>query len=201
MVDQILQHLQNVRATVSTKKFVLATPDVVIVGHKCAFESWIPHKAKVQKIQDWPECATVSHVHSFLNTCGVLCIFIQNFAAIACLLVNLTWNDVPFEWGKHQQEVMQHLKDEIIKSPALHQLDYESGWEVIPAVDTSVIAVEYILTQEGDNDKCYPNRFGSLSLTAVKSHYSQAKLSYMDSSKHYEWSAFSSLELLTLQSK
>jgi hypothetical protein len=71
---------------------------------------------------------------------------------------------------------MQCLKDEIIKSPALRQLDYASGREVILAVDISVIVVGYILSQEGDDGKHYPNRFGSLSLMEVESRYSQAKL-------------------------
>ena len=35
IVHRILQRLQNVNATVSAKKFVLATPDATIVGHKC----------------------------------------------------------------------------------------------------------------------------------------------------------------------
>jgi hypothetical protein len=64
---------------------------------------------------------------------------------------------------------MQCLKDKIIKSPALHRLDYASGHEVILAVDTSVIVVGYILSQEGDDGKCYPNHFRSLSLTEVES--------------------------------
>ena len=176
MVNWILQRLQNIGAMVSTKKFILATLDAVIVGHKCTFNSRIPHEAKVQKIQDWPECATVSHVHSFLGTCGVLRVFIRNFATIACLLVNLTQNGVPFKWGKHQQGAMQCLKDEILNSPALRQLDYKSRWEVILAVDTSVIAVRYILSQEGNDGKHYLNHFGSISLTDVESRYSQAKL-------------------------
>jgi hypothetical protein len=155
---------------------VLAAPDVVIVGRKCTFEGRIPHEAKVQKIQDWPECASVTHIHGFLGTCGVLCIFIWNFAMIAQPLVNLTRKGVPFEWGESQQKAMQRLKDEIIKSPALRWLDYASRQEVILAVDTSVIVVGYILSQEGDNGKCYPNSFGSLSLTEVESCYSQAKL-------------------------
>jgi hypothetical protein len=71
---------------------------------------------------------------------------------------------------------MQRLKDEIIKSPALRRLDYVSGREVILAVDTSVIAVRYILPQEGDDGKRYMNCFGSLSLTEVESRYSEAKL-------------------------
>lgn len=52
---------------------------------------------------------------------------------------------------------MQHLKDEIVQSPALHRLDYECRQEVILAVDTSVIAVRYILSQEGEDGKHYPN--------------------------------------------
>ena len=71
---------------------------------------------------------------------------------------------------------MIHLKDEIIQSPALQHLDYESGQEVVLAVDTSVIAVGFILSQEGEDGKHYPNRFGSISLTSVESRYSQAKL-------------------------
>jgi hypothetical protein len=176
VVNRILQHLQNVGATVSAKKFVLAALDAVIVSHKCTFEGRIPHEARVQKIQDWPECASVTHVRRFLGTCGVLCIFIQNFAVIAQPLVNLTRKGVPFEWGESQQKAMQRLKDEIIKSPALRRLDYASGREVILAVDTSVIVVGYILSQEGDDGKRYPNHFRSLSLTEVESRYFQAKL-------------------------
>ena len=39
-----------------------------------------------------------------------------------------------------------------------------------------MIAVGYILSQEGDDGKHYPNRFGSIRLSDVESHYSQAKL-------------------------
>ena len=71
---------------------------------------------------------------------------------------------------------MQHLKDAICHSPTFCHLDYEFGCEVILAVDTSAIAIRYILSQEGDDGKRYPNQFGSISLTEVESHYSQAKL-------------------------
>ena len=71
---------------------------------------------------------------------------------------------------------MIRLKDEIIQSPALRRLDYKSGREVILAVDTLVIAVGFILSQEGEDGKCYPNHFGSISLMSMESQYSQAKL-------------------------
>ena len=71
---------------------------------------------------------------------------------------------------------MQWLKDKIIKSPVLRPLDYKSGNEVILAIDTSMIAVGYILSQVGNDGKCYPSCFGSITLSDVEGHYYQVKL-------------------------
>lgn len=176
VVNRILQRLENVGVTVSATKFVLAAPTAIIVGHKCTLEGRIPEESKVQKIRDWPECRNVTHVRGFLGTCGVLRIFIKNFSKIAKPLVNLTRKNAPFIWGPEQQESMQILKDSILESPALRPIDYECGREVILAVDTSNIAVGYILLQIGEDGKRYPDRFGSMALTEVESRYSQAKL-------------------------
>ena len=119
IVHRILQCLQNVNTTVSAKRFVLTALDATIISHKCTFEGRIPHKAKIQKIQDWPECTNLTQVRGFLRTCGVVRIFIQNFAAITRPLVGLTHKGVPFEWGKAQLDAMNRLKDKIIKSPVL----------------------------------------------------------------------------------
>ena len=97
VVHRILQRLQNVNTTISATKFVLAALDATIVSHKCTSEGWVPHEAKIQKIRDWPECKNLMQVHGFLGTCGVLRIFIQNFTAIARLLVGLTRKGIPFE--------------------------------------------------------------------------------------------------------
>jgi hypothetical protein len=102
--------------------------------------------------------------------------FIKDFSKIAQPLINLTRKDVPFEFGADQQLAMQHLKDAVMTSSALRHIDYESGREVILAVDTSVIAVGFILMQLGEDGKRYPARFGSLSLSKVESRYLQAKL-------------------------
>ncbi|KIO03787.1 hypothetical protein M404DRAFT_144659, partial [Pisolithus tinctorius Marx 270] len=87
----ILQHLQNVRATISEKKFILAAPSAVIVGHKCTFKGHVPKESK-------PECHNLTQVCGFLGVCSVLCIFIKDITKIAQLLVALMWKDVPFTW-------------------------------------------------------------------------------------------------------
>ncbi|KIK72650.1 hypothetical protein PAXRUDRAFT_89367, partial [Paxillus rubicundulus Ve08.2h10] len=50
------------------------------------------------------------------------------------------------------------------------------GWEVILAVNTSIIVAGYILFQLGEDGKCYSNQFRSITLNKVESYYSRAKL-------------------------
>jgi hypothetical protein len=176
VINCILQCLENVGATVSASKFVLAVPTATIIGHKCTFEGYVPKESKVQKIRNWPEPTNHTQVCGFLGTCGILHIFIHDFSRIARPLINLTKKDVPFVFGAEQREAMQVLKDAVLSSPALKRLDYASEREVILAVDTSNIAIGFILLQVGKDGKCYPSRFGSIALTEVESRYSQVKL-------------------------
>jgi hypothetical protein len=176
IVHHILQCLRNVGVTVSATKFILTAPSAVIVGHKCTFKGRVPEDTKVQKIRDWPEPTNQSQVRGFLGTCGVLHIFIRDFAHIARPLTNLTRKDVPFIFGPEEREAYETLKDSILESPALHRINYECNRKVILAVDTSNIAIGFILLQVGTDGKHYPNRFGSIVLNEVESHYSQAKL-------------------------
>ena len=176
VIHHILQCLQNVGIIVSAKKSILTALDTTIVGHKCTFNSQIPHDKKVQKICNWLECQNLTQVHRFLGVCGVLWIFIQYFASIMWPLINLTHKGVSFDWGKPQQLTMALLKDAIYHSFALQWLDYKSGRQIVLAIDTSMIVARFILLQEGEDGKRYLNRLCSISLMEVKSHYSQAKL-------------------------
>ncbi|KAI6143057.1 hypothetical protein BKA82DRAFT_76652, partial [Pisolithus tinctorius] len=89
VINHILQHLQNVGATILAKKFILATPFAVIVGHKCTFEAFAPDPPWLSLTSTWLVC-------SFLGVCSVLHIFIKDFAKIAWPLVTLMQKDVPF---------------------------------------------------------------------------------------------------------
>ncbi|OAX34290.1 hypothetical protein K503DRAFT_785886 [Rhizopogon vinicolor AM-OR11-026] len=117
VIHRILQRLENVGATVSATKFVLAAPMAVILGYKCTIDGHIPEELKMQKIQDWPEPKNATH------------------------------KDEPFVFGDEHQESMKLLKEAVVNSPALCCIDYESGCEIILAVDTSLIVVGFILMQ------------------------------------------------------
>jgi hypothetical protein len=74
--------------------------------------------------------------------------------------------------------LQEKLKAAIISSPAIRAIDYNSEQTVYLSVDTSYIAIGYILAQQmpGSDTKRYPSRFGSMLLNKREANYSQPKL-------------------------
>ena len=68
VIHQIPQHSQNIGVMVSAKKSIFTVLDATIIGHKCNFDSHIPHQAKVQKICDWPNVQASMWAHSAVVT-------------------------------------------------------------------------------------------------------------------------------------
>jgi len=73
----------------------------------------------VQKIKDWLACWNVLEIRSFLGMCGVLRIFIKDYAKLSCRLVNLTRKDAEWSFGDEEIETMNMMKKAVIDSPAL----------------------------------------------------------------------------------
>lgn len=175
-VSRVIQRVKTYGGTFSGPKAHIAVPDVVIVGHKCTFEGRVPDESKVQKIRDWPIPRSVTEVRGFLGTCSVVRVFIKDFAKVARPLTLLLRKDIPFKFGDEELSAMDHIKHAIIHSPALRPIDYSSDRMVILAVDSSNIAVGFILLQLGKDRKRYPSRFGSITWNERESRYSQPKL-------------------------
>ena len=97
----------------------LCVPEVVAIGHKCTYGGHYPEDQKVQKILDWPDCTSLTEVCGFLGVCGVVRIWVKDFAKCARLLVVLTKKDIEFMWGPEQEEAMEDLKQAIIMAPWL----------------------------------------------------------------------------------
>jgi hypothetical protein len=176
-VNRILQQLKYVSGTFSGKKLELCVPTIVILGQQCNYEGRVPHEAKTQKIQDWPILIDVTGIRGFLGTCGLVRIFIKDFAKHARPLVNLTRKDITFHFGAEEIAAMENIKDPVTRSSALRPLNYAAhDRPIILAVDSSVTAVGYVLMQIRDNKRQYPSRFGSIAWMEHESRYSQAKL-------------------------
>ena len=113
-LNRVLQRMKKVGGTFNGKKLTVIAPSVIIVGHRCCLEGRVADESDRQRIKDWPPCKNVHDIRAFLGTCGVVRIFVKNFAHHSRPLVNLTRKDTPFEFGPLQQSAMNKLKQAII---------------------------------------------------------------------------------------
>ena len=175
---RVVQRMRYSGGTFSGKKSILIAEAASVLGYRCTPDGRVPESDCVQAIRNWGPCKSLSEVRAFLGTIGVCRIFIKDFAKLAHHLVKLTRKDAPFEWGPEQDRAQDDLKTALLNSPALRPLNYKSPAPIILSVDTSNIAVGYILAQcDADNPrKRYVNRFGSITLNDREARFSQPKL-------------------------
>nr|VWP00813.1 Uncharacterized protein [Ganoderma boninense] len=176
--NRIIRRIAYAGGTFSGPKAWPCVEERVLVGSRVTPIGRLPERERVAVIQNWSPCETLTDVRAFLGTVGVARIFIKDFAKRAHALTQLTRKGVPFEFGPDQLAAFQDLKTALLDCPALRPLDYESDEPIILGVDTSHIAVGYLLCQQAENDakKRFYNRFGSITLNSRESRFSQPKL-------------------------
>ncbi|TFY78454.1 hypothetical protein EWM64_g5561 [Hericium alpestre] len=176
--NRVVQHMKYCGGTFLGKKTVLCTLEMIVVGHRCMLEGRLPELSNLAKVSNWQPCTDLSDVRTFLGTIGVARIFIKNFSKRAHHLVRLTHKDTPFEFSPDQLATQEDLKHALLASPALQVIDYQSPASVILGVDTSYIAIGYLLCQQDvDDPKVHRYaRFSSITLNDREAHFSQPKL-------------------------
>lgn len=177
-LNRVVQRMKYSGGTFSGYKAILCASEITVVGHLCTYEGRVADPSRVAKIANWGPCRDLSDVRAFLGTIGVIRMFIKDFARRASPLVKLTRKGEVFDFGAEQIEAQEDLKAAALSSPALRPLDYTSGAAVILSVDTSSIAVGYIISQcdPADHNKRYFSRFGSITLNEREARFSQPKL-------------------------
>ena len=107
---------------------------------------------------------------------GTIRVFIKNFAMHARPLVQLTRKNVEFEFGGEHLLAMEKMKHFTQECPVIWVINYHSDDKVILSVNSSWMAIGFILSQVGENGKHYPSRFGSIMWNEWEQNYSQAKI-------------------------
>ena len=177
-LNRICQRMKYSGGTFSGFKSFLCAPEITVLGHRCTINGRLPDESRVIKVTNWAPCPDLSDVRAFVGTVGLCRMFIRNFASRAHHLVKLTRKGADFEFGDVQLSAMNDLKDALVNSPALRPIDYTSGASVILSVDTSYIAVGFLLAQcDLENPKLrYYAKFGSITLNEREARFSQPKL-------------------------
>jgi len=90
----------------------------------------------------------VSEVRGFLGIEGTVQNWVQSFAEVADPLTKLTRiTKEKFSWREEQASAIREMKEHIATCEAIQPMDHSLPFDVILSVDTSVIAVGFILAQ------------------------------------------------------
>ena len=164
--NRVVQRMKCSGGTFSGYKTTLCTPEFMVLGHRCTINRQLLDPTCISKISNWRTCKDLTDIWAFLGTIGVCWLFIQNFAHQAHHLINLTCKSAEWEFGPLQLAAMDALKQALLLSPALQPIDYNSDALVILSVNTSYIAIGFILSQcnLGDVRLQYHSHFGSITL-------------------------------------
>ena len=164
--------------TFSGLKTVLCTKEITVLGHRCTIKGQLPDESRVAKIVNWGPCKDLMDICAFLGTIGICRLFIKNFSHCTHHIVKLTRKVAPWEFSQDQISAMEDLKQALLSFPTLRPINYASMASVILSVDTSQIAVSFILSQCNlDNPKHqYYVRFSSITLNNREAKSSQPKL-------------------------
>lgn len=175
-VHRIVHRVQSAGGTFSPGKLQMARETAHIVGQKCTPQGRLPDPLRVQKVQNWPPLKSVKDVRGFLGLCGTMRIWIEQYSARARPLTMLTRHDAEFTWEEEQQRAFDDLKAAITSTPVLRPIDYACDRPVYLSVDSSLIAVGFILSQIDEEGRKRPSRYGSIPMNEREARYSQPKL-------------------------
>lgn len=175
-VNRVMHRIKESGATFSAKKIQMCRPEVIIIGQKCTPDGRLPENRKVDKILNWPILKTPKEARGFLGLCGGVRIWIKGYSQLARPISELWRKDEEFEWTERRQIAFDTLKQLVSSAPALRPIDYESDLPVILSVDSSYIAVGFILSQMDNEGRRRPARYGSIPMNEREARYSQPKL-------------------------
>jgi hypothetical protein len=147
-LNRVVQHIKYISCTWLGPKEFLCVPETLIVGHMCCYEGHPAADSKVDKIHNWGPCNNLSEVQAFLGTSSLMHIFIKSFLLIAQPLTCLTCKDTEFVFGPAEIALQEKLKAAIVSSPAIRAIDYKSKQTIYLLVNTSYIAISYVLAQQ-----------------------------------------------------
>jgi hypothetical protein len=175
-VHRVMHRVKCAGGTFCPTKGQICKPKVTILGQTCTPEGRLPLDDKVKKILNWPIPETPKEIRGFLGLCGTVRIWIKDFSLHTRPLTELYRKGFEFEWTQPRQDAFNKLKTLVSTAPALRGIDYKSKLPVILSVDTSYMAIGFILSQIDENGKRRPARYGSLPLNEREARYSQPKL-------------------------
>ena len=146
-VKQVLSILRKEKLFGNLAKCTFTKDKLVFLGFVVSSKGIEVDDSKVEAIRNWPTPTNVSQVRSFHGLAGFYRRFVKDFSTIACPLNELTKKNVPFVWGKAQQNAFDELKRRLTQDPLLVLTDFNQTFEI--ECDASGLGIGGVLMQNG----------------------------------------------------
>ena len=146
-VKQVLSILRKEKLFGNLAKCTFAKDKLVFLGFVVSSKGIEVDDSKVEAIRNWPTPTNVSQVRSFHGLAGFYRRFVKDFSTIACPLNELTKKNVPFVWGKAQQNAFDEQKRRLTQAPLLVLPDFTQTFEI--ECDASGLGIGGVLMQNG----------------------------------------------------
>jgi len=136
-LDEHVEHIQCVLAVLrkeclyaNLEKCIFCTDKVVFLGFVVSAHGVEVDEEKIKAVHEWKPPQNVSQVRSFLGLAGFYRRFVKNFSSIAAPINQLTKKDIPFHWGKEQENAFEELKKRLTSAPLLALPDFGKTFEI-----------------------------------------------------------------------
>ncbi|KAK1596217.1 hypothetical protein QYE76_018556 [Lolium multiflorum] len=153
-LEDHVQHVREVLCILRHEKLFANLPKCHFAQNKLVFLGFVVSangievdSSKVEAIHNWPTPTNVGQVRSFHGLAGFYRRFVKDFSTIACPLNELTKKNVPFVWGKAQQNAFDELKKRLTEAPLLALPDFSKTFEI--ECDASGLGIGGVLMQNG----------------------------------------------------
>ena len=145
-VREVLQTLREAKLYCKRSKCDFGMTEVEYLGHFVGLDGIRMDNHKVEAVTKWPAPKGIKELRSFLGLAGYYQRFIDHYVTRVKPMSELLKQDVPWNWGKEQQESFENLKTTMTSAPVLAIPDPMLPYEVF--TDSSAIGVGGVLLQD-----------------------------------------------------
>lgn len=166
IMDRVFKRARAYGIKFNIDKSELLVSKVKYLGHILSGNGIEVDKERVESIKKMNVPKNKKELLTFLGTVNYVSKFIPNAAQLTSSLRQLTKKDVPFVWGKAQQDSFVTLRETLCSPPVLSYFDVNKP--ITLSVDASSEGLGCVLVQDER-----PVAYGSRALTETEKMYSQ----------------------------
>lgn len=147
----VLDAVRRAGLLLQVKKCLFASDTTKYLGHVLNGEGIAPDPEKVEAIVKFPVPRGVRELRRFLGMASFYRRFVRGFAVVANPLTALLKKEVPWTWGRKEEEAFRCLLARLSESPVLAHLDENA--DLTMRTDASVAGLGAVLSQGDGSDE------------------------------------------------